>query len=201
MTDPIQQQLMAARKNQIIEAAAVVFAERGYRTATIRDVAKQAGIADGTIYNYFENKQALLLAIFERMRAHIVEHTPPPVASATLRDTLSAMIAQSFQAMQPGNFALLRIIIAEMMADEALRSLYQQHILQPTVEAGLAFLGHHPALAGHDPARLALVMRATSAITLGLMLESIINPSDQPAALPGLMADMLADALTKKDST
>ena len=49
--DPIQEQLIQARRDQILKAAVAVFAEKGFQKATIRDVAKMAGIADGTIYN------------------------------------------------------------------------------------------------------------------------------------------------------
>ena len=69
MHDPIQQQLIAARRNQILDAAARVFAEKGFHLATTKDIAKQAGISEGTIYNYFDNKMALLFGILERMKA------------------------------------------------------------------------------------------------------------------------------------
>src|SRR5690242_15098479 len=65
--DPIQEQLIAARRNQILDAATTVFSEKGFHRATIRDVAKTAGIADGTIYIYFENKTAILFGILDRM--------------------------------------------------------------------------------------------------------------------------------------
>jgi len=42
-----------------------VFAEKGFHLARISDIAKRAGIADGTIYLYFKNKEDLLLSIFE----------------------------------------------------------------------------------------------------------------------------------------
>ncbi|MCB0032608.1 MAG: helix-turn-helix transcriptional regulator, partial [Anaerolineales bacterium] len=65
--DPIQQQLIDARRNQILEAATAVFAERGFHKATIRAIAQHAGIADGTIYNYFKNKTDLLIGILDRL--------------------------------------------------------------------------------------------------------------------------------------
>src|SRR4051794_13025884 len=65
--DPIQAQLIALRRDQILNAATTVFAEKGFHRATIKDVAQTAGIADGTIYNYFANKSALLLGILDRL--------------------------------------------------------------------------------------------------------------------------------------
>ena len=60
--DPIQEQLAAARRSQILDAATHVFSDKGYHQATIREVAQAAGIADGTIYNYFANKAAVQAA-------------------------------------------------------------------------------------------------------------------------------------------
>ena len=67
MKDSIQEQLIAARRNQILDAATKVFAEKGFHPTTIKDITREAGIADGTIYNYFENKTALMLGILDRM--------------------------------------------------------------------------------------------------------------------------------------
>jgi len=49
----------------ITEAAVDVFAEKGFHQARVSDIARRAGIADGTIYLYFKNKEDLLLTIFE----------------------------------------------------------------------------------------------------------------------------------------
>src|SRR5215831_20353585 len=66
-SDPIQEQLIAARRNQILDAATKVFADKGFHATTIKDIAREAGIADGTIYIYFENKMALMLGILDQM--------------------------------------------------------------------------------------------------------------------------------------
>ncbi|MFZ5482061.1 MAG: TetR/AcrR family transcriptional regulator [Myxococcota bacterium] len=49
----------------ILEAAIEVFAEKGFHHARISDIARRAGVADGTIYLYFRNKDDVLLTIFE----------------------------------------------------------------------------------------------------------------------------------------
>ena len=53
------------KRTRIIDAAVEVFAAKGYRSARISDIARTAGVADGTIYLYFRNKEDLLLTIFE----------------------------------------------------------------------------------------------------------------------------------------
>ena len=50
---------------QIIDAAVVVIAENGYHQAQVSKIAKQAGVADGTIYLYFKNKEDILISMFQ----------------------------------------------------------------------------------------------------------------------------------------
>src|SRR5437763_12580591 len=65
--DPIQELIVSARRKQILDAATQVFAEKGFHRATIKDVARVAGIADGTIYTYFSSKTDVLLGILNRL--------------------------------------------------------------------------------------------------------------------------------------
>jgi AcrR family transcriptional regulator len=58
----------AQRRQQILDAAARVFARKGYERATTREIAIEADLAEGTIYNYFAGKQDLLLALAEGIR-------------------------------------------------------------------------------------------------------------------------------------
>lgn len=60
------------RKTEIVEAAVKVFAEKGFFKAKVSDVAKEAGIADGTVYLYFKNKEDLLIYLFENKMGHIM---------------------------------------------------------------------------------------------------------------------------------
>lgn len=55
-----------ARRETILDAAIVEIAQRGYYDTTIGRIAARAGVADGTIYLYFRNKQEILVAIFDR---------------------------------------------------------------------------------------------------------------------------------------
>src|ERR1700752_3480931 len=65
--DPIQELVTAARRKQILDAATQVFAEKGFHRATIKEIARVAGIADGTIYTYFVSKTEVLLGILHRL--------------------------------------------------------------------------------------------------------------------------------------
>ncbi len=51
------------RRKQIVDAARTVFAVKGFNGATTKEIAREAGIAEGTIYRYFKTKKELLLAV------------------------------------------------------------------------------------------------------------------------------------------
>lgn len=53
------------KRDRILQAAIHVFAEKGFFVARVADVAREAGVADGTIYLYFKSKEALLQGLFE----------------------------------------------------------------------------------------------------------------------------------------
>jgi TetR/AcrR family fatty acid metabolism transcriptional regulator len=57
----------------ILEAAIEVFAEKGFHHARISDIARRAGVADGTIYLYFRNKDDVLLTIFEEKMGVLID--------------------------------------------------------------------------------------------------------------------------------
>lgn len=58
---------------QIIEAAVHVIAENGYHSSQVSKIAQQAGVADGTIYLYFKNKEDILVSVFREKMGHFVD--------------------------------------------------------------------------------------------------------------------------------
>ncbi|MGH9903713.1 MAG: TetR/AcrR family transcriptional regulator, partial [Pyrinomonadaceae bacterium] len=69
---PVQRPLPSARvpvadkREAILRAATHVFARNGYFNSKVADIARQAGVADGTVYLYFKSKEEILRSIFER---------------------------------------------------------------------------------------------------------------------------------------
>lgn len=58
---------------QIIEAAVEVIAKNGYHGSQVSKIAKEAGVADGTIYLYFKNKEDILVSVFEEKMGQFIE--------------------------------------------------------------------------------------------------------------------------------
>ncbi len=61
------------KRERILAAAVKVFAAKGFYCARVSDVAREAGVADGTIYLYFESKEDLLRGLFEENMTRIIE--------------------------------------------------------------------------------------------------------------------------------
>lgn len=59
------------RRRQILDVAKDVFARRGYRVANVADICEAARIGRGTLYQYFDNKQAVLLALMEDLATRV----------------------------------------------------------------------------------------------------------------------------------
>jgi TetR/AcrR family transcriptional regulator, fatty acid metabolism regulator protein len=60
---------------KIIDAAVSVIAEHGYHQSQVSKIAKEAGVADGTIYLYFKNKEDLLISVFNEKMGTFIERT------------------------------------------------------------------------------------------------------------------------------
>ena len=70
---------MSKRKNSdkyfsIIRAATKIFAKKGFYQAKISEIAREAGVADGTIYIYFQNKDDILICLFEEQMKDVLDN-------------------------------------------------------------------------------------------------------------------------------
>ncbi|MBA3825589.1 MAG: TetR/AcrR family transcriptional regulator [Ktedonobacterales bacterium] len=105
------------RRRQIMEAALPVFAEKGFKGATNRDIAEKAGIAPGLIYHYFKNKEDLFSAILDEFLP--VSRVALPLESMTSvppAQLLPLLVHGLSGIMQEGHFFLvMRILVAETM--------------------------------------------------------------------------------------
>ncbi|MGM9927822.1 MAG: TetR/AcrR family transcriptional regulator [Bacillus sp. (in: firmicutes)] len=85
---------------QIIDAAVVVIAENGYHQAQVSKIAKQAGVADGTIYLYFKNKEDILISLFEEKMGEFIDKIKDEIKEVhQASDKLFVLIQKHFEMM------------------------------------------------------------------------------------------------------
>lgn len=112
-------------KQQLLDAAAAVFSERGYARATTKEIAKAAGVSEGTIYRHFADKKELFRAVFvDRNASNFMAITSLPdlAGTKTVRENLQFLI-RAIQDVE-ANVAPLQ---AAMSSDaELARSLFAE---------------------------------------------------------------------------
>jgi AcrR family transcriptional regulator len=82
--------IMIDTRQRLLDAAADVFAERGYEGATLADIARRAGFTTGAIYSRFRDKAELLLAVVER----ILESLQDAAVEAATGNDLGALASR-----------------------------------------------------------------------------------------------------------
>ena len=85
------------KRERILEAAVRVFAKKGFYATRVSEVAKAAGVADGTIYLYFKSKDELLVSLFEDRVAKLLQYMrdelpKEPNAAAKLRRVIELQL-------------------------------------------------------------------------------------------------------------
>jgi len=144
MPDPnanFKGQMIEARRTQILMGAAQVFAKKGFHKATTKEIAQAAGIAEGTIYNYFHNKRELLLAMVEMvatqsLKSLILDHPPDDP-----REFLTMVIRDRLQLIQDYGH-LMAPLAAEIFSDAKLREEVYSQILRPLTDLVEQHLQH-----------------------------------------------------------
>ncbi|EKF36711.1 MULTISPECIES: TetR/AcrR family transcriptional regulator [Bacillus] len=83
---------------QIIDAAVVVIAENGYHQSQVSKIAKQAGVADGTIYLYFKNKEDILISLFKEKMGQFIERMETDIQKKpSAKEKLHLLIQEHFR--------------------------------------------------------------------------------------------------------
>ncbi len=128
-----KKQMVEARRTQILMGAAHVFAEKGFHKATTKQIAKAAGVAEGTIYNYFKNKRELLLAMVKQLGAQSLKEVVFDHASDDPKPFLTALLHDRYHLMEQHG-PILAPIFAEIMSDPPLREMVYQQIMKPAIK-------------------------------------------------------------------
>ena len=176
MTETLKTKTNNLRRAHILEAAIKVFAEKGFHAATIKDVATQAGVADGTIYNYFENKTALLMGVLDpRGDAVQTAKENMPLPSADLQSFLNEMLKQRWMSLTPQTLDVLRIVFSEALINSELRSIFAASTIKPAIELGEPLLQSFLAMGAMRPKDTQLTSRTIIAAVYGLVMLRLLG--------------------------
>lgn len=133
------------REDQIISAAAHVFAEKGFDYATVEEIAERAGYSDSTIYKYFANKQELLGRVIHRftsgVESTVSQHLRLLVGAGHRIRGILGSYAKAFE--QDPIFARacrMCIFQYQMLQGEDDQDPFEKlrRLIEPTLEEGIA---------------------------------------------------------------
>lgn len=204
------------RRDAILEAALVVFAEKGYRNATLDEIAERAEFGKGTLYNYFpEGKEGLLFAIFDSVTSGIqgIAHAafyPERLGRVSFRIMLTDFVAQLVgyaNAHREMFLVLLKEATRMALGDEPEKVRYfQEHhgrmvaLLLPVVEGSMAS-GELRRVSSH--AAVQMILGNVDGYIRNRCHEQALDCSDSPSVFTplspsdaaGLITTLLLDGL------
>jgi TetR/AcrR family fatty acid metabolism transcriptional regulator len=101
-------------RRAILDAAVKVVAEKGYYSARTAEIAEKAGVAAGTIYNYFKNKDDLLISIFNERLGEMIDTLSAAMNEMDNADEKIALIVTSVMRLCQTDRDLAEIIVVEL---------------------------------------------------------------------------------------
>jgi AcrR family transcriptional regulator len=97
-------------RERILEAALVLFADRGYEATTMRDVAREAGASVGLAYRYFASKEEFALALYMRLAEESEEWAKDGLAGGTVAERFEAAMLAKLDQVSPHRGSLAALL-------------------------------------------------------------------------------------------
>jgi AcrR family transcriptional regulator len=189
------------RRSDILKAAEHIFALKGYHKATIRDIAKEAQYATGTVYLHFKDKDALYFALFEEKIKYLLSIVEEKTEQAKdSRSKLNAYVQESLAFFEK-NQDFFRIFIS----DENELSAQGRLLRSPTVLqlheyiAGLLREAQEQGVisADLDAIRMAEVLTAITKTIVIRWLQGNDGKGDHLVDLTGLILRLFLNGTAK----
>jgi AcrR family transcriptional regulator len=167
--DPIREQLIEARRNQILDAATEVFSRKGFHRATTKEIARAAGVSEGTIYNYFDSKDDLLIGMMFRIAQAIDLDGMIDGLPDDPRAFLGALLRYR-QSFVKEYAPTLRTVLSELLVDAELGERYYRELVLPVMELAEQHVQVRVEAGQIRAVNVPLFVRVLVLVNLGLFL-------------------------------
>ena len=194
-----RQRLKQERELRIVEAAAKVMALKGYDQATIREIAREADVASGTIYNYFPGKFDLLSGILSRLveGERLPEERFGPSGGGARGFLVTAFTYRAAEIRNSED--LLAAILPQVLVNGELRQrFYDEYVLR--IAGSLEEYVSMQVAAGRlRPVNVPLITRLLQFVFLGMLVFRVLG--DEPLCsgwteVPETLAGLIFDGLS-----
>src|SRR5216684_6538473 len=133
MSQPLIDASNADRRSQILEAALVCFAKRGFHQTSMHDISAEAGISVGLIYRYFKNKEAVIAAMADRHKKEIHEILERARQAPNLRESLETLFTAHCGETEP---QVTAAFVVDLFA-EASRNSHVAELVRDVCDAAM----------------------------------------------------------------
>jgi TetR/AcrR family transcriptional repressor of uid operon len=170
------------RPTQILEAAMVCFAKRGFHQASMHDISAEAGISVGLIYRYFENKEAVIAAMADRHKKEIQDVLERARQAPSLLESLEILFTAHCCENSPQvQSAFVVDLYAEASRNPQVANLVLG-VLQAAMEGLTDLIARAPEAqkAAHDltPTEMAELIFA---VGRGMLMRDVLQPPELTA--------------------
>ena len=171
------------RHTQILDAALVCFAKRGFHQASMHDISAEAGISVGLIYRYFENKDAVISAMADRHKKEIHEVVQRAKQAPTLLESLEILFTAHCCEDAPQVVSAFVVdLYAEASRNQRVADLVRD-VLQTAMDGVTDLIARAPeaqaAAHGLSPTELAELIYA---VARGMLMLDVLRPQQMTAA-------------------
>jgi TetR/AcrR family transcriptional regulator, repressor for uid operon len=171
------------RHTQILDAALVCFAKRGFHQASMHDISTEAGISVGLIYRYFENKDAVISAMADRHKQEIHEVLERAQQAPTLLESLEILFTAHCCENEPRVVSAFVVdLYAEASRNPHVADLVRD-VLQTAMDGVTDLIARSPEAEGtahglkpHELAELIF------AVSRGMLMRDVLQPQAMTAA-------------------
>ncbi len=180
-------------RTKILQAALQLFARQGYDGTTTKDLAKLAGVAEGTVFRHFENKKAILIEVATSGWVDILTDLLTELSEMGSYKAVSQVIRRRMMHMKK-NGDLLRVCFIEAQYHPELREKIQSEVIAKMTDVAEAFFETAMSKGIYrkmNPKIVAQVFLGIFAIA-GFSEQTIIDPNASPQALQE-MAEGISD--------
>ncbi len=177
------------RRQAILDAAMKVFAQRGYAAATIRAIAREANIAQGTIYLYFPSKRDILLALYRSMILESLEEIMARPEKGDDEAFLRSLVVDRILRFRQ-NAQAVRFAFTELPFHDELREKFYREIALEQLGRIQAFLKDRIAHGKFRPLRAEIAARAFQGMYIIFALAEVVyNDPEVARFTPEEIAD------------
>lgn len=190
------------RRREILQAAAALFAEKGYQRTAVKEIADRAGIAPGTIYLYFDGKGDLLMQLMKRLTE--LDELDSDVMRAFGMDARAFLTTISRERMGRllENEEMVRAIIPQMLVQPALREQFYQQLVEPLIALLEDYVRARIEEDDIRPVDVPLTVRAVQSLFIGLLIVRILGDEQLQTRwdeMPELIGTLLFEGLNPRD--